>query len=227
MCKIKASNPGFEKCQGFTIIELLVAAAIMSMVSLAILSTFSTGMHAFERVQSFGGRQADVLLFLEGFERDLRNTCALSQVKFEGTAQTMSFAAVGTKLVAGEQEQGDEEAILLGKKSYYFDNGILVSQQSDLTQPDATQVTQKVSVTSVQFQYYSYRKTVEDETEKREFSWQGTWAEEETIPKGVKINLTFQDGGREVSLARTVFIPAGGEIIAEESDAQQEGEGDG
>ena len=35
-------------------------------------------------------------------------------------------------------------------------------------------------------------------------------------PQGVRILLTFDDGGEEVSLARTVFIPTGGDIVDEE-----------
>ena len=54
------------------------------------------------------------------------------------------------------------------------------------------------------------------EKEKIESSWQGTWTDEENIPRGVKILLTFDDGGGEVSLARTVFIPTGGDIVDEE-----------
>ena len=101
---------------GFTIIELLLAATIMSMISLAVVSTFGAGLRVFDRVQSFGGFQADVLVFLEGLEHDLRNIFAFSPIKFQGDSRSMSFASVGTKL----DEDGNEFTVL-EERSYDFD----------------------------------------------------------------------------------------------------------
>ena len=200
---------------GFTIIELLLVASLLSMVALAILSTFGAGLRAFERVQSFGGFRADVLLFLEGFERDARNTFAFSPIKFQGNSQSMSFAAVGTKF------DGDgNEFTILEKRSYDFDSSqkALVEKEEDFapTVSSATEgsvrTQQVVPIKAVTFQYYSYRKEIQDGKEKIESGWQGTWTDETTIPRGIKIQLTFDDGGKEVSLARTVFIPSGGDV---------------
>lgn len=216
---------------GFTIIEFLLAAAIMSMVALAVLSTFGTGLRAFERVQSFGGFQADVLLFLEGFERDVRNTFVFSGVKFKGDSQSMSFASVGTKL-----DEEDSELITLGEKSYYFDSSqnALMGEEKDYVQTASPDIrSQRIApIKTVEFQYYSYSKAIENGEEKIESGWQGTWTDEENIPRGVKILLTFDDGGEEVSLARTVFIPTGGDIVDEEEEEEEEeengsNEGDG
>ena len=214
--------------KGFTIIELLLAASIMSMVALAVLSTFGTGLRAFERVQSFGGFQSDVLLFLEGFERDARNTFAFSGVKFKGDSQSMSFASVGTKL----DEDGSAFTVL-EERSYGFDSfqNALVEKEEDFA-PAVSSVTegsvrtrQVAPVKAVAFQYYSYRKEIEDGEEKIESGWQGTWTDEETIPRGIKIRLTFEEGGQEVSLARTVFIPSGGDIGREEEEEEEQGDG--
>ena len=59
---------------GFTLIELMVAASILGLIGLAVLTAFGSGFHVYERVQSYGGVQTDVLLVLEEMERDLRNT---------------------------------------------------------------------------------------------------------------------------------------------------------
>ena len=214
--------------KGFTIIEFLLAAVIMSMISLAFISSFGAGLRAFERVQAFGGFQADVLVFLEGLERDVRNTFAFSPMKFQGNSRGMSFAAVGTKL----DEEGNEFTVL-EERSYDFDSSrkALISKEEDFaptvsSATDESVRTQQIApIKSVEFQYYSYRKTIEESGEEKiESSWQGTWTDEEIIPRGVKIILTFDDGGEEVSLARTVFIPSGGDIG---DDEEEEEEGDG
>jgi len=210
---------------GFTIIELLLAASMMSMVALAVLSTFGTGLRAFERVQSFGGFQADVLLFLEGFERDVRNTFVFSEVKFKGDSQSMSFASVGTKLA----EDGHAFTVL-EERSYGFDSSqkALVEKEEDFAPVVSSVIegsvrTQQVApIKAVMFQYYSYRKEIEDGKEKIESGWQGTWTDEERIPRGIKIQLTFEEGGKEVSLARTVFIPSGGDVGGDEQDDEEQ-----
>lgn len=219
------NNKGFRPL-GFTIIELLLAAAILSMVALAILSTFGAGLRAFDRVQSFGGLHADVLLFLEGFERDVRNAFEFSPIKFKGDSQAMSFASVGTNL---DEEGG--EFIVLAKKSYYFDDSqkALVGEEKDYVQTASAIIrSQRIgSIKAVQFQYYFYRKETQDGEEKSEYGWQETWADEEAIPKGVKIQLTFEDGGKEVSLARTVFIPSGGQAGGDDEEEEEPGDGPG
>ena len=204
---------------GFTIIELLLAATIMSMISLAVVSTFGAGLRVFDRVQSFGGFQADVLVFLEGLEHDLRNIFAFSPIKFQGNSRSMSFASVGTKL----DEDGNEFTVL-EERSYDFDSSqkALISKEEDFAPTVSSAIeesvrTQRITpIKTVEFQYYSYSKVIKDGEEKIESGWQGTWTDEEIIPRGIKILLTFDDGGEEVSLARTVFIPTGGDIVDEE-----------
>lgn len=216
--------------KGFTLIELLLAASIMSMIALAVLSTFGAGLRAFERVQSFGGFRADVLLFLEGFERDARNVFAFSPIKFQGDSQGMSFAAVGTKL----DEDGNAFTVL-EKRSYAFDSSqkALVEREEDFA-PAVSSVTgggvrtqQVAPIKTVTFEYYSYRKKIEDGEEKIESGWQETWTDEETVPRGVRVQLTFDEGGKEVSLARTVFIPSGGDIGSDEEEEEEQGAGGG
>ena len=213
---------------GFTIIELLLAASILSVIALAILSTFGAGMGAFERVQSFGEFRADVLLFLEDFERDARNAFAFSPIKFQGSGRGMSFAAVGTKL----DEDGNAFTVF-EKRSYDFDSSqkSLVEKEEDFAPavPSAAEgsvrTRQVAPVKAVQFQYYFYRKEIQDGKEKIESGWQETWTDEGTLPRGIKIQLTFDEGGKEVSLARTVFIPSGGDV-GDDEEADGDGQGD-
>lgn len=218
------------KNKGFTIIELLLAASIMSIIALAILSTFGAGMQAFERVQSFGGFRADVSLFLEGFERDMRNTFAFSPIKFRGNGQRVSFAAIGTKI----DEDGNEFTVL-EERSYDFDSSqkALIEKEENFAPTVSSAAEENVRthqiapIKAVVFQYYSYRKEIQDGKERIESGWQGTWTDEGTIPRGIKIQLTFDDGGKEVSLARTVFIPSGGDVGSDEEKGEGEENGPG
>lgn len=208
--------------QGFTLVELLIAASIIGMISIAILSSFGVGFHTFERVQAFGGPQMDILLSIEEMERDLRNTFPLSGIPFTGNSRNMTFAALFSKW----DEEKEEEAVVLGKKSYSLDSTskALVSTQQEYANAvgESTGTEQGTEVLAfvedIQFSYYYYQKELQEDKEKIEFGWKDSWSPEDGLPKGVKIEVTFKNGEEDVHLARTVFIPIGGSTVTNEQE---------
>ncbi len=217
----------FSLKDGFTLVELLIAASIIGMISIAILSAFGTGFHTFERVQAFGGPQMDILFSLEEMERDLRNTFPLSGIPFTGNSRNMTFAA----LFSQWNEEKEEETVVLGKKSYSLDSAsrALVRKQQEYANAVAESAGTEqgaevlVLVEDIQFSYYYYRKELQADQEKIEFGWKDSWSQEDGLPKGVKIEVTFKNGEEDVHLARTVFIPIGGSTEMEEGREQGEG----
>lgn len=216
--------------KGFTLVELLVATSIMGMIALAVLSAFGTGFYAFGRVESFAGAQADILLALDRWERDVRNSFPSAAVEFKGDSQSISFPSLIT--VFDEEDQG--EAVSLGQVSYSFDEQektFTIAPTDYVSSPSAGGQEPPAEVLAhvedLHFSYYFYKKEIKGEEEKVEHGWQGSWTQQdEGIPRGVKIELTFLKEGQEVPLARTVFIPAGGSVVVkEESGAPENGEG--
>ncbi len=213
--------------KAFTLVELLIAASIIGMISIAILSSFGIGFHTFERVQAFGGSQMDILLSIEEIERDLRNTFPLSGIPFTGNSQNMTFAG----LFSQWDEEKEEETVVLGKKSYSLDSTskALVRKQQEYSRAiaESTGTEQEAEILAfvedLQFSYYYYKKELQDDKEKIEFGWKNSWGQEDGLPKGVKIEVTFRNGEKDVHLARTVFIPIGGSTLTQEE--QTEGEG--
>lgn len=215
---------------GFTLVELLIAASILGMIALAVLSAFATGFHAFERVQAFGGARAQVLLALEEMEKDLRNTFRLAQIPFEGGTQKAAFPAIVTDV----DDEGNG-VVSPGRKSYYFDSQekVLMVQEEDYVQahaesPAAAPVV-LAPIENLKFQYYFYIKTIkQDGKESIEYGWKDVWGQDDGMPRGVKIELAFKDGEEERTFTRTVFIPAGGETVTEQptegDDPEEEGD---
>ena len=199
---------------GFTLVELLVTAAILGIVALAVISSFASGLKVYERVESRTRTRPDILLSLEKMERDLRNTIPSSEIDFTGEKESVSFAALTA--------EGN-----LGRILYYLKGArdLLTREEQDYPRAVSKikkgkgRVKELVSVKDIDFSYY-YR---DPDTE--EYKWKDTWKVEEEattddgrrttdeeegrVPLGVKIKLTYKEGAEYVTLTRAVLIPVG------------------
>jgi len=221
--------------KGFTLIEVLVATSILGLISLTILTTFGSGFAVYERVQSYGGGQADALLALEEMETRLRSLFPFSEIRFEGEAQKISFPAIIETIVIVDDE--DMAVSSIGQISYYLDRQendetMLTSGQKNYSQAlSGVEAVENISVSlasvkDLRFRYYAFDK------KEGTYVWKDSWpAEEVNLPTGVKIELTFQDGKREIPLVRTVMIPSvrvvDERIGSDDEDGEEEGEGQG
>ncbi|MBN1869287.1 MAG: prepilin-type N-terminal cleavage/methylation domain-containing protein [Candidatus Omnitrophica bacterium] len=210
---------------GFTLIELMVSASILGLIGLAVLTTFASGFHVFERVQTYGGLQTDALLALEEMERDLSNAFPFSTVEFKGEAQSIAFASIIE--VTEKEEDGETVVPSIGKTLYYVKDGnekMLMRGQRNYSQaesesgPGEDKDIPLVSVKDLKFSYSSF----DGETE--ETNWKESWLQEEVFPAAVRIALTFEDQGRDMEMVRTVFIPA---VRVVDELEQEGGEGGG
>lgn len=214
------------KNNGFTLVELLVATSIIGMIALAVLSAFGTGFYAFGRVESFAGRQADILLALDRWERDVRNSFSSAAVEFKGDSHNLSFPSVIT--VFDEEDQ--KEAVSFGQVSYSFDeqNKAFITAPTDYARPSSADGQEPpaevlASVEDLHFSYYFHKREIQGEEEKVDHGWKSSWTQQdEGIPRGVKMELTFLQEGQEVLLSRTVFIPAGGSVVVQEESVSPE-----
>ncbi len=190
----------------FTLVELLIATAIMGTISLAILATLGGGLRIYEHIQTYGENQADVLLAFEGMEKDLRNTVNLSMIYFTGDSGKIAFAG----RVAVRDLEGNP-VTSLGRILYYRDEdtGTLMREEQDYPsavsqEGEDTGITESLAlVTDINFMYSFF-----DEKNKR-YEWTRSWSGEDGLPAGVKIEIVFS-GDQNVTLVRTVLIPAAG-----------------
>ena len=220
--------------EGFTLIEILVATSILGVIGLTILTTFGSGLHVYERVQAFGGSQAEVLLALEEMERDIKNVFPMSTVAFEGDSHRIAFPAVieTLKIIDGKESVVPS----VGRISYYIDEAIYM----DDVEKSLMRVQQNYSlavaggdaqegqgetlalIEDLAFEYYYY------DEEAKTYGWQNSWSgEEETLLSGVKIEMTYKDSDQDIVIERIVVIPALQKIIELEDEEGEEEEGEG
>jgi Tfp pilus assembly protein PilE len=68
---------------GFTLVEMLIVAVTLSIVSLAMYAIFNNGLKIWQRVSS-QIPESEVNIFFDKFSLDLKNTVRFSGIKFQG-----------------------------------------------------------------------------------------------------------------------------------------------
>lgn len=210
---------------GFTLIEMMLAAGILAIIGLTIVSTLSGGLNIFYRMESYTTVKADALIAMEKMERDLRNTFCCTGIDFIGSSRKMTFPGlIRTFSAKGLPEES------LGSISYYLDDrpkkralSIEVKKYPKAVKKEDSgkgDITPLAEIEDINFEYYSY------DPEAESYSWESLWDKSEEIkekedgkkgdlplkekeynlPLGVKIEISYKDGDRTITLNRAVFL---------------------
>lgn len=191
----------------FTLIELLIVVSILAIIATAIFAALSSGINVYRKVQAYTTKQIDILLTLEKMEKDVRNMLNVSNIPFRGGPEDMSFPGL-----IMEYDREGNPAAYVGGISYQFNDetGHLIREEhvyaeavSGITH-GAGPSGSPTSVETAAFSYYYFDAVLKEHT------WKNSWNAKDGIPKAVRIELKFNDGNKDVELARTIFIPQAG-----------------
>jgi len=178
-----------EKYKGFSLIELLLAIAIMSIVLLSVYSSFTLAMRTWKRVKiKIPANAAQVLIPLT---RQLRGAYLAPDYDpdfvFQGSASSLRFTttavinddiytANSTDLqkvfyrISVDQNTG-QRALL------YEEYDILGKNKDNFKQKNLSNI-----IKSLSFDFYDGKK------------WQKTWDSSKKLPQAIKIKADFQEG---------------------------------
>jgi prepilin-type N-terminal cleavage/methylation domain-containing protein len=183
------------KLGAFSLIELLIAVTIFSVVSIAIYSTFSSGAAVLHRVKNIDLGQQKILLKTEKLARELREQPGYRKQLFWGTKTSLSFPASLNYAPC--------------RITYYFNSSSLclmrvVDELNDILTTEGrvdTEFKSKPSVflskvNGVKFTYLYL------DPKKNEYYWAEEWSGE-YLPIAVKFIITSQNQ----EYASTVFLP--------------------
>lgn len=182
---------------GFTLIEMLIVTMIISVISLAIFSTFDNGIKIWQRVNNPMPGE-DVAIFLNKFGRDLRNAFKFEGIRFAGEKDKLEFASLVTNQTL--------QITTVGKVVYFYNASkeTLDRVEKDFSQiygdekGKETQVLEKI--TDLNFRYYYY------DTEKKEFNWEETWHKGD-FPLAVRLELKINNDRDTETYVKTVNLP--------------------
>ncbi len=184
-----------NKLSAFTLVELLIAVSIFSVVSIAIYSTFSSGASVLRRLNNIDFIQQRILLKSERFSRELRELPGCRKQLFSGSKTKISFP-------------GNSDDIP-SRITYYFDNSSLclmrvVDKLSQIITPEGKvdarfKSKPAVFLSKIKEVKFSYLNL---DLIKNEYNWIDEWTQD-YLPAAVKLAVTSQTG----EYVSTVFLP--------------------
>lgn len=179
----------------FTLTELLIAVSIFSVVSIAIYSTFSSGVSVLRRVKNIDFARQKILLKNERFARELREIPPCRKQLFSGSKTQISFPGFSNYIPC--------------RITYYFDAGSLcflrgadkLSQIITAEGKIDAELKSKPAVvlSGIKEVKFSYLKL---DPIKNEYIWTDEWLQN-YLPVAVKLIIISQTQ----EYASTIFLP--------------------
>jgi prepilin-type N-terminal cleavage/methylation domain-containing protein len=187
-----------NKAQGFTLIELLVVTVMLSVVCLAIYSTFASGARIWQRVNKLSLSE-DVNIFFDRFTGDVKNSVVFTGLRFQGKPDRFELPTLVSSSAL--------EAKTIGLVVYSCANDAVMRSQSDYSQlyQDVQVAPRHVlkGLRSCKFSYYQY------DEDKKEYSWVDEWTRD-GLPLAIRLLISIGTDAGAADLVKTVSIPVAG-----------------
>jgi len=207
-----------KRFKAFTLMELLVAVSIFSIVMLCLYAVFSGGIRVWRRQEESFKYAHTTRLALDKMAKELRNTINYStpeaeepeseNFKFTGERDKISFMTVIGADIA--------------KVSYFFENNEsgnnLLKRISVLQKEGFNEEDQKEEILVSYLNEASFEYVSEAGESDSSVTWGDSWVagegeQESKIPKGVRVILVFKENeteqGEEEIFKKAIFIPTG------------------
>ncbi|MCF7872901.1 MAG: prepilin-type N-terminal cleavage/methylation domain-containing protein [Candidatus Omnitrophica bacterium] len=192
------------KKKGLTLIEVLITAAILSLVGVAIYSMFANGLAIWKRARIIKEEKRSVVLSLEKITANLRNAFNFSKIPFEGDSSSISFAAMIKAKNSQESLPGQITYTLdFGEDKLYKEER---TYSEFLEDKEGRKQVAAVGVKEVRFSFCYLDNSSGD------YKWKDDWKkqEQDSLPWAVRLKLVLKrENGQDLELNRMIVIPVG------------------
>lgn len=193
----KKRKKGQKSRRAFTLVELLIASAIFALVSVAVYSTFNSGMNVWRRVKEVNIEQRKIVLKLEKLAREIRQTFKYENIGFAGDKEKIYFAQVLDSELVRITYSFDKDKKTLSRGVNSLEE--ILEEKEDKEKKLEPEYTAYLSnIADLSFSYFYF------DTEENAHLWKEEWKEEEGLPLAIKLEIETQD---EKNYAETIFIP--------------------
>lgn len=180
--------------RAFSLVELLIALSIFAVVSIAIFSTFSSGLSVLRRVKNVDLAQQSLALKLERFSRELRQAVPLRKLTLTGKSDTLSFGQILDDIPCRVTYYFDRSARALVRQSDLLADIIKDGQIDPELKAEGRPFIK--NVTGVKFSYLAF------DLKKQACVWSDA-CKGVTIPLAIKLELSTD----KKNYVQTVFLP--------------------
>jgi len=178
---------------GFTLVEIIVAVTIFSIIAAAIGSSFVSGLKIWDRARNTDLTRIDFLLTFEKVTRDIRQSVNVPLIGFVGTTTQFSFPVLSdNSIVKVTYRFEPSEKKLICRRS-------LLKDVSDKCVETGAEEKDMLVLDELAFDYFYY------DSDKKIFKWseQDGWIKEQGIPVAVRLRGKFKNA----EFTKTTFIP--------------------
>jgi len=190
------------RTKGFTLLELLITASLITLMGLAIYSTFARGVMVWERGGKTDIIEQEAKFSLEKMAKELRNSFKFSRIEFRGTKDEISFPTYVNTADIAQTPKWE-----IGRINYFYDSSkksffCREASYIDLFQDDLPKAREIVSqVNDLEISYYFF------DAIGKTYKWKDSWSDKKDFPLGVRISLTVGSGEDEKEFIKTVYLP--------------------
>ncbi|MDD5643953.1 MAG: type II secretion system protein [bacterium] len=193
-----------KRAKGFTLLEVLISAAIISVLSVIVYAVFSSGVKTWKKAQDMRFLEKSVFGSLQEMTVDIRNCVETTLLPFEGSQDSISFSGLITKGLDRE----------FGLITYCFDESRSSIMKIEKTYPEAVNEEGDDKKTGGKALICNINKFsltycyMDDDAES--YVWKDTWETEGDsagIPRAVKIFIELDKDGIKLDFEKMVLIP--------------------
>lgn len=179
---------------GFTLVELLAAIALLSLLSVILLASLRFGLKAWERGTTHSDRVDHIMLAQDFLRRAIEDAYPYfsaadpthGYVDFDGNANALRLLASASRALGGS----GRSRILLSVNGHDGRSDLVVSSSPELGN-DIALSARKVLLANVQsIEFFYFGKGRSDRAE----TWRGHWTQETALPRLVRIHVQFPSG---------------------------------
>ena len=195
-------SPRKNRPGGFSLLELMLTASLVPLVSFVIFTNISSGMRLWHALNQTVYEE-DLNLFHQKVASDFNRMFKFSMIPFTGEPARVSFAA---SIEAPAALGGDRG---IGRVSLFYDDSqkLLVKQEANLAEiakdvPGRSQILMQ-HVSSFEVQYFSFDILQND------YGWVEDWdPSKKSLPSAIRLTFTLE-GDRDPHVF-TFPVPTGG-----------------
>ncbi|MEW6171122.1 MAG: prepilin-type N-terminal cleavage/methylation domain-containing protein [Candidatus Omnitrophota bacterium] len=184
--------------KGFSLLEILIALTIFSLILITVHVTFNVGINSYKTIQINLNRYYEISNLLNRMTQDIKNSFPFEKndCKFSGDKNALSFFTNFKKEYARIFYKSEDNKLLC---SYVLGNKALL----DNNNLDFEIVLSSIKQINFSYGYLDFKNN--------DIIWQDAWVNKENLPHSIKIDLVvnLEDRQEDLHFIKIINIPLG------------------